>query len=631
MQAGKRRPGSTTAARVVVSARFSSGRRLWPILTRERPAMESIQDREHAGRAGSARLEVLLEASRLLGSSREHAVYLGEVLRLAAGAARASHAALLLAAEGGTWIETEKAHGDGHPRAAGTVLEADRGIPGWVVRENASLLLNDPQGDPRYASDPISGSEDPPGAVLCVPLRSRGEVLGALEVLRPPGDPGFEHGDRVLLQALANQVAATVDYVQVSRRAREESLRKDLLYEVTRNLGRSLEREQGLRVILDSLGRLVDFDAAGIFLLDKGNRQIVREHISGYADSQWDRLHLKIGEGISGWAAEHGQGVVVPDVSLDPRYVNARPSTRSQLVAPLMSGGKVLGVVNLESDRPGAYTDEDLEILQAFANQAAASIDIADYHADQLEHQRLEHELVLARNIQRSLLPRRAPRLDRYEISGCNRPSEEVGGDYYDFIPITPEQLGIAVADVSGKGLPGGITMASLRAALRVEIGYRYSIRDILRKVGDYLAEATGPEEFATLLYGVLDVRQGIFTYASAGHCPGILLRDGDRIDQLESTGTVLGAFPGMTYEERRLTFRPGDTLFLYTDGITEAVDPQGRQFGLDRLIDVLRKQRGKSAGDLGDEVLREVRGFTGVRELTDDITFVVLQVLPSG
>lgn len=597
-------------------------RRLSP--TREHPQPASAVEK-----GAGLRFEALAEASRILSSSLTSRELKREMMKLAARSMGGSPVTLFLLSEENERLEVDAVQGRGNPRRDLDGLAVGKGLPGWVAAKGRPVLLDRARRDSRFRSDPARRASSKIRSAVAVPVRRGRTLLGVLEATSTKRE--FDQGDRALLQALAQQLAVALASAGRIQEAEEKALRYDLLHQVTLRLGAALDLDASLKEILDSVRRLVDFDAAGVFVLEAGNRQIVEKHVRGYAAHQWDRVSLKVGEGVTGWAAKHGKSVVVPDVRKDSRYIKARQATKSQVAVPLMSGGRLIGVLNLESDRLEAYKEEDLELLQVFTNQAAVAIEVANYHRTQVEHQRLEHELGLARSIQKSLLPRRSPKIRGFQMTGYNRPSEEVGGDYYDFIRITRDHLGIAIADISGKGIPGALTMASLRAALRVEVTHFYSITDILGKVSDYLFESTGPEEFATIFYGVLDLKESVLTYGSAGHDPGILVRSSGELEYLESTGTVLGAFAGHACEEMRVSIEPGDFLVLYTDGITEAMDRSERQFGIDRLVSTVRRQAGQPARAVGKALHDAVRRFVGKARRSDDLTYIVVRREPGS
>jgi sigma-B regulation protein RsbU (phosphoserine phosphatase) len=337
-------------------------------------------------------------------------------------------------------------------------------------------------------------------------------------------------------------------------------------------------------------------------------------------------LHLKIGEGIVGTVARTGKAEVVPDVTKDDRYIDARPKTRSEIVVPVVSDDKLIGVFNLENDKLDAFSDEDLDILTTFASQAAISIERARLHKYILEQKKIEQQLSIARTIQKTFLPDEVPQIPGYDLWGANIPSGEVGGDYFDFIRIVDYQLGIAVADVSGKGIPAALIMASFRASLIAEIRNNYAIRSICQKVNNLLCESLEPENFVTAIYGVLDTKNSIFTFANCGHNPGLLLRSDGTIEELAEGGLILGVRPGSTYEERPVYIKSGDILCFFTDGISEAENAQGSQFETRRIIDIIKKHKSLSAAEIGGKTIEAVRSFAHNEHSMDDLTLIIIK-----
>jgi sigma-B regulation protein RsbU (phosphoserine phosphatase) len=213
--------------------------------------------------------------------------------------------------------------------------------------------------------------------------------------------------------------------------------------------------------------------------------------------------------------------------------------------------GRTIGVFNLESEALDAYHEGHLEMVSAFAAQAALTIERARLTRELLERRRLEKELTIAREIQLSFLPKSAPEIAGFEVAGTMRPHDEVGGDYFDFIPISETRLGLAIADVSGKGIPAALIMAGFRMCLLAEIRNEFAIRAVMRKVNSLLYESTARDKFVTAFYGVLDYRNRVLIFSNAGHNPPILMREGGRIDYLTDGGVALGVLPDAQYEER--------------------------------------------------------------------------------
>ena len=462
------------------------------------------------------------------------------------------------------------------------------------------------------------------GAILALPLRRGSEPVGAVTLHRPSAEPAAE--EIAFLGELAAQLAIAVGNARVYAEAMREKVENQLLLELGTKISSSLDSHQLLEQILDLVFQVVRYDAAGIYIVDRKSQWITRQALRGYDPDRDDAVRLKVGKGLIGWVVKTGRGVIVPDVTADDRYVNARDATKSEMVAPIRIGSEVIGAFNLESDETDAYESEDMELVMAFAAQAAVAIERTRLHEEVLEMRRLEEEVTIGQRIQRSFLPDRNPEVRNFDIAGANFSSDLVGGDYYDFVRIADNHLGIVVGDVSGKGIAAALIMASFRASLIAEVRNNYAIRTIIAKVNRLLWESIEADRFVTALYGVLDLEGRRFTYVNAGHNPAFLARaGGDRFDQLDATGPLLGTFDAATYKERTVEIQVGDVLVLYTDGVTEAMDPSGDLFGEDRLKAVIRARRGEPAATILRAIWDAVKAH---REgsLDDDMTIVVVK-----
>lgn len=424
---------------------------------------------------------------------------------------------------------------------------------------------------------------------------------------------------------LLNRLTHLLEHIEDVQRTRLEI---HLITQIALKLSNVLDLQEVLALIVDSLKQVVDYNAAGIFVVSEDGRLVEGEFQRGYENQDRGKVHQKFDQGLMGWAMKHKVPIVVTDVMRDPRYFPARPQTRSEMVVPMFTGGKVLGCFNLESDRLAAFSHRDADHLMTFASHAAVAIERTRLYKEILEKQRIEKELALARRMQRELLPRSAPKFDKFEMAGVNLPSEMVGGDYYDFIHLTEKDLGLVVGDVSGKGIPAAFIMASLRAALRIEAFSHYAISTILSRVNDFLFESSDPERFVTAFYGVLDTKTGILTYANAGHNPPILLRNDGRTEFLTEGGMLLGAFPNGLYHEFRLQFQSKDVLVLYTDGASEAEDGSGEQFGWERIAEIARNLAPQGPREVIRSLLRSIRQHSGKAGLQDDVTLMVIKCL---
>ena len=321
-------------------------------------------------------------------------------------------------------------------------------------------------------------------------------------------------------------------------------------------------------------------------------------------------------------------------------------------VGRLHQGTRRLAEGDLETRIDLPNEDELGDLARSFNEMTLA---VRRGRDEAVARERLERELATARTIQERLLPHDAPELPGFEITGVSVPSLQVGGDYFDFLDLGDDRLGVAVGDVSGKGIPAALLMSNLQASLHGQVIHPSSVAEVVTRVNDLLVQSTDTHMFATFYYGVLDRRDGTFTGVNAGHNPPLLCRADGTVEELGAGGLILGMLPEQSYIQQTLTLDPGDMLVLYTDGITEAMGPRPESpddesvpeegpdlfpsleddvddvsmFGDERLLSVLRAPRGGSAMEVREALLRAVSDFTAGEPQSDDITLVVIRRRP--
>jgi serine phosphatase RsbU (regulator of sigma subunit) len=349
------------------------------------------------------------------------------------------------------------------------------------------------------------------------------------------------------------------------------------------------------------------------------------------------KLEASRGEGIGISTAVRdrvlaGQSILVRDARLSDflahRYSIQIQEIRSVLAVPLQTDHQVIGLIYLDSPHLiREFTADDLNVLTVLANVAAIRIE----HARLLEVEQAEklmaRELEQAAAIQRRLLPAGAPNVAGFDIAGYNAACRKVGGDYYDFLPYAGNRLAVLVADVSGKGMPASLLMSNLQARTQVIFDGTDTLALEVSRLNRATALNTPAHSFVTFVIGVLDPAKGEFTYCNAGHNAPLLLRADGKVERLSPTGTVLGLFPEAGYEQESCHLQPGDTLVLFSDGVTEAPRlGDGLEFGEDRLLDLVRARRHESAVQIAKRIETELFSFTAGAPLTDDATFVLVR-----
>lgn len=412
-----------------------------------------------------------------------------------------------------------------------------------------------------------------------------------------------------------------------------------LLLKISQDLSGTLELQDVLHRLLAAVRGAIPYDAAGIFVLSRrvpigheaGPHVIAGMAAVGFADTpRDDDPMLRSGRGIVGHVIRTGERVIAPDVRRDPHYVEGRPSTLSEVAVPIVSNREVIGALNLESDRLDSFSAADAELLEFFAVAAALSIEKAILHEHVLERRRLEQQLAIAREVQASLLPAEAPRLAGYDMAGVNLPTWAIGGDYFDYIPLAGDRMGLVVADVAGKGVPAALIMATFRAALRTELRGTDDLLAVVEAVDRVLLESTDHARFVTAVFGLLDPGSGAFTYVNCGHNPPMLLRAGAGTEILDQGRAALGMLGAWRAETGRTHLAAGDMLVLYTDGVVELTAPDQAEFGVERLESLLRQHAHEPARQMVAAAIEATRAYTGRTGYEDDFTLVVLKRDPS-
>jgi sigma-B regulation protein RsbU (phosphoserine phosphatase) len=407
-----------------------------------------------------------------------------------------------------------------------------------------------------------------------------------------------------------------------------------MLLEITQKISRSLDLDEVLNLVMDTLGSLLPYDAAGIYLIDlsaeAGDPYVFKSKvIRGYDISfELTEPRLKLGEGLLGRVALTGKPIISPDVSKDERYFAARIRTKSEVVAPIISNDKVIGAFALESDHLNAYSEDDLSVLQMLSSQVAIIIEKVQLYQQALEKKRIEAQLEIARQVQLELLPDDDPKFENFDISAYIFPTEEVSGDYYDWVRIFEDQIGIVVADAVGKGIPAALLMSFLRASLRSAVQVGYAPHIAMSTVNQLLWDSVEEHQFITAIYGILDGTNRTFVFSNAGHNPVMLVKPDGESRYVEYGDMPLGMFRDARFHQHFIRFEKGQVMVIYTDGITEAANDEGEEYGRDRFAASVLECIDLPAKVMIDYIRKGVADFTQRKFLDDDGTLFIVKAL---
>ncbi|HUF24959.1 MAG TPA: GAF domain-containing protein [Vicinamibacterales bacterium] len=518
-------------------------------------------------------------------------------------------------------------YAEGYPdREAGFRIKAGDGIVGRAVKERQPVVVDNAADDPRYI-------EVVPGMVsdLAVPLTYKSRAVGALNVL---SHNAAQYGERdvQILRQFGAHVAVALENARLFEQARRDADAFETLAEIGREVAALLELDELLPRVAQLVKRVVDYRTFGILLLNEGTRSLEMRVAVQYGEKV-SLPHVKLGEGLVGYAALHREAVVVPDVSKDPRYIKVVEDVRSELAVPLLLKDRCIGVFDLESPELDAFSKRDVEILTLLASQAAVAIENARLYAEVSDTEaRLEKELRFAQRVQAALLPTELPkRLKGVDVAAAFAAAHELGGDFHDFLSPESNTLVVALGDVSGKGVPAALysvfagELVRGRTFRRRYVPERSTPAGVLSSMNTILHQRQLEEYYCTLLYAVFDVKRRSLTLSNSGvpypvHCSG------DRCSLIELPGVPLGSFFGSTYDEITVPIAQHDVFVFCSDGVSEAMNSRGEEFTSARLMDVVKESRAQNARDIVQAIVSAVEAWRAGAPPNDDMTVVALK-----
>ncbi len=417
----------------------------------------------------------------------------------------------------------------------------------------------------------------------------------------------------------------------------------------------NLALDPTLEIITEYILEVTDAESGAAFVVDPADNQLVAKAVLGmfpplipttgyvltkqkYLSERVKRERIPMGQGVLGMAALTNQAILIADAAHDervPKEALDHMPIRTIMVAPLRSGGKVVGVVAVVNKRGAeSFTEEDMHLLLPLSDQAANTVALVNLYAELAAKQRIEQELRVAHDFQQMLLPKQCPAIPGFEISAFNMPALEVGGDYYDFFFVDDEHryLGVVIADVSGKGIPGALIMSLVRSTIRAEARHNLSPRDVLMNANARTYQDTKENVFVTITYGILDSVERKFRFVRAGHEPLIKFRaDSPNAQLISPDGIAMGMVENDLFsmtEEAVVDLDPGDLVLLYTDGVVEAMDPEEEEYGQKRFFDFLSINRSEPPKEIIEKSLEDIKEFTRGHAQHDDITMIAISVL---
>jgi sigma-B regulation protein RsbU (phosphoserine phosphatase) len=500
-------------------------------------------------------------------------------------------------------------------------IKVGEGVTGQAAQLRQAVLIDDVTKDPRYIEAiPNVRSE------LAVPLITKNRVIGVIDIeAREPGYFTEEHSR--VLTLVASRMAAGIENAQLYARTTKQARILLLLNEIARELTSILNLDELLGRIAELVRRLIDYQMFSILLLDASGEKLQHRFSLRFNENIHLKHEIPLGRGLVGYAAQSQQAVLVPDVTKDPRYIEANPETRSEMVIPLIYKGKVVGVLDLEHTRRGFFTDDHQRTMTTLAAQIAIAVENARlYEEIERQERRLERDLALARELQVRLLPQTRPKLAHLDVAAKFVPARAIGGDLYDFIPYSMSRLGIVIGDVSGKGAPAAIYAALVSGIIRSHAPIEPTPAEMLSAVNLSLAERRIEAQFVSIIYALWDDAQRTLTVSNSGLPRPIHVRAGKN-EVIEATGLPLGLFDEAEYDEVKFKAKPGDMFVFFSDGILDARNRKGEMFGHARVEKTVAACASESVDCVVDSIFAAVAAYTAGAEPFDDETVVAIKV----
>ena len=415
--------------------------------------------------------------------------------------------------------------------------------------------------------------------------------------------------------------------VERLRRAVEEL---SILNDLARAISVSLDSDEIMKTIINRSVKAVSAEEASITMVDHDEMvptgTLIWERSGGGGDE-----HYHLNRNVLGFMCHEKRSLLVNDPVGDSRFqgIKVTEGIRNFLCVPLMVGAELIGVLSAYNKIDEGFNQDDQRILAIIATQSAQVLEKARLDNEAKSAERIREDMRLAEIIQERLLPNGPPHIPGFDVAGASMAAGHVGGDYFDFIPLRDNRWGIALGDVSGKGVPAALLMANLQATLRSQALQDISCHQCMANCNRLLFLSTTHDRFATLFYGRLDVRSNVLTYCNAGHERPFHLAGDGKIRRLTAGGLAVGILKEFEYEDDIVILQPGELIVIFSDGVTDMINTDDKAFGENRLQNLLSENLDLAAKDLVDLVIAEVQKHAGDEPAFDDVTMVIIKKAP--
>ena len=578
-----------------------------------RKAVEAFRERAEL-------LDFLLEVSRITSETLDLDKLLANVADIVKVVVPYDLFAILLYSERNQGLRIRYSIGHREEIVRSLVIGLGEGIVGAAAQSREPVLVEDVRTDPRYlvALDAVQSE-------LAVPMMAHGKLVGVIDV-QSTRRHAFHDQDRRIMRLIASRVAGSIENASLYRRVNQQNRTFRTLAQLSQEFSSILDLDELLGKLAASVRTLIKYDAFSILLVD-AERKLLRHRFSVRYDQRVDLDNIALGMGITGAAAESRQTVRVVNTMHDPRYIASQPDIHSEMAMPLIVQDRVVGVLNLESERIGNFTEEHQRTLSLLAPQIASSVENARLYEELAgREKRMDQDLKAARKLQKVLLPREAD-IRGLDIAIRSRAAREISGDVYEFFEQGDDYAVIAFGDVSGKGAAAALYGALISGLLRILTPRRRSPAMLMQSLNEALLERKVDAVYATLMVLLWEPRTHRMTITNAGAEPLLISRDG-QIITAKAEGMPIGLLEHQTYDEVSYQAESGDTLLLFSDGVEDQLNANEEHFGRPRVQRLLTKHDGETPRAIVDQIFADLDVFRESVALTDDQTVVTMKVI---
>ena len=500
------------------------------------------------------------------------------------------------------------------------VIPLNEGVTGTAASTRLPVLVEDVRSDPRYLN-----ALDAVRSELAVPMIARSKLVGVLDVQSTRVN-AYTEQDRSLLRLIAARVAVSIDNARLYRRVDRQNRLLKTLAHLSQEFSSILDLDELMSKIAARVRELTNYDAFSVLLVDASKR-VLRHRFSVRYDQLVNLDNIPLGKGITGAAVESRATIKVDDTGADPRYIQSHAEIRSEIAVPLIVQDRVVGVLDVESERMGFFTQDHVRVLELLAPQIASSVENARLYEELAQRERrMDEDLKAARELQGILLPNEAPEIRGLQIAVRSRPAREISGDVYDFFEHSDEYAVFAFGDVSGKGAAAALYGALLGGLLRILARRQRGPALLMRALNETLLERKVEAQYATLLIALWDPRSGRLTFSNAGSEPPLIFRHGEILKPY-AEGLPIGLLEGRDYEEVVHQTEPGDVILFFSDGVEDQLNAAEEEYSRGRLIRLFKKHGAEPPEKIANAIFLDLDSFRDSTPITDDQTVVVMKV----